>query len=378
MGGKSGSAPQALNYNDYSRLLQQQGASNVGQFNYALGASRTNSTTPYGRTYWRQTSDTPGSSTPGTPDSWSGSGGSAQTAGSMGGSNGTTYKALEAGDVSPFTPGAGTSSGALPSDFGNFNYGNPGTWEQVQELSPEQQQIYDQSTQQQISRGNIANGMLGNLASTYSNPANYADQYTGATKQNVSYDQDAAKRYEDAYYDKSTSRLIPQQDRETQQLRDQLIQSGHQEGDEGWKRAMDQLDQRHQQALADARDQSIMGGQSAATQELSRALQSAQFGASEDTRAGQAQLQRIGLLGQDRSRQLNEYNAFNTGSQIYGSPFGSGTSSTPGLNGVDVTGSAQSAQQGMLGQWSANQAADASNTQGMMNTGLAAYALYLY
>jgi hypothetical protein len=211
------------------------------------------------------------------------------------------------------------------------------------------------------------------------------------------------------------------------QLNDRLLAQGANINDPRYKGAMDSFQAQRDRAMADARDQAIIGGGQEATQELQRGLmtedprfraaqsegqygygqamndwarqyglnqgerqfgynaglgerqfgfnagmQGANFDSNQQAQALNYALQKAGQQRLDRATPLNELSAFRTGNQVQlpGTP---GTASTPNLQGVDILGAANQGYQNQLGQWNANQAAGGNFMNGLF--GLAGSAM---
>lgn len=105
-------------------------------------------------------------------------------------------------------------------------------WTQTTTLSPEQQQLYDLTTQAQTTYGNIANNQLSAVAGQLSQPINtdYSAQREAAL---------AAQR----------ARLDPYYAQQEEALRQRLRNSGLTEGSEGWDREFRGFNQARNDAL---------------------------------------------------------------------------------------------------------------------------------
>jgi len=325
----------------------------------------------------------------------------------------------------PPTTGGGVSTpSSAPSSQAGFSSvyedaANQGPWTLVQELSPEQQRLYEQDLRIREAQGNIGEGMLGSVRDVYSRPAEYAGNlpdfnqisaptYTGKGSTDLSWQgpsyrtsldsRDAAER---ALYNRALRYAEPQMQKEEQALHERLLAQGFNVGDPAYQRAMDELAQRRERVFADARDAAIIGGGREATEELQRGLGAeqarfgagvtaedlnarlaqamfgagmtgAQFGSQERNAALQHALQRIQLQQQDRARLLNELNAFRTGQQVQ-LPNLPAQFSTPGLQGIDLLGTARQGYADQLGAYNAEEAASGGFLSGLM--GMAGTAL---
>ena len=157
------------------------------------------------------------------------------------------------------------------------------------------------------------------------------------------YDAGTRQRAEDALYARSTSRLDPQWDRAEQRSHERLLGQGFNIQDEGYRSTAEDLGRQRTDAYADARNAAIAGGGQEASQELERALQSAEFGQRSD-------LANIDVRNADRDRIARELQTlmpnFNAGG---------GGGGVPGLASVDVMGAGQQNYQNQLGTWNAQQ-----------------------
>ncbi len=377
MGGKS-SPPPAPNY---AEIIPLQERSNINQFNTMLNASRVNSITPFGRQTWYRPGEYP-------------SGGQV-----------TVPKPPASSQVAPASadPGPEPPRAQAKQKASYEDEANKGPWTLVQELSPEQQRLYEQDLRIRQGQGDIAEGMLGNVSRIYGTPVNFADrlpefervnapEYTGRGSSDLAWQGpgyrtsgDTREAAEQALYSRQTRYLDPQMQRQEQALHERLLAQGFNVGDEAYRRAMDDFAAQRERAYADARDAAIAGGGREATEELQRGLAAeqarfgaglstedlnarlaqalfaarmsgAQLGQSERDRALQHALQSINLSQQDRARALNEMNAFRTGQQVQ-TPGLPAQFSTPQLQGIDHLGLANQTYQNQLGAYNAQQAA---------------------
>lgn len=268
--------------------------------------------------------------------------------------------------------------GAAPTYSGSADQA---PWTAVQQLDPAQQYLYNQDLRIRGGQGNIAEGMLRNVGETYSQPANFAEQlpdyqrvnYGGPFyRSNVNSRDDA----EQAIYNRQMRFMYPDYQQREKDLQNQLLSQGLNIGDDAYQRGIGEFQAQRDRAMADVRDQAILGGGTEATQELQRGLMTAQpwfqNQQSEQNRALQWALQNIGTQQQDRSRLLNEMNAFRTGQQIQ-TPGLPAQFSTPNLQGIDQLGLANQTYQNQLGSWNANQASNSGLMSGLF--GLAGTAL---
>ncbi len=125
------------------------------------------------------------------------------------------------------------------------NNPRPGDYTRLTELSPEQQQLYNQQTGNQLSAGGLASQQLSDLS---------------GGQQGM---QDALYRRATQYYDQRFG------DQE-QALRSQLLNSGLAEGSEGYSRAMRDIGQQRDASYADATDRALAGANQSSNDAIAR------------------------------------------------------------------------------------------------------------
>ena len=354
--GKAGSPPQGV---DYNTLIPLQTAANKDQFNYTLGQSRVNTVTPYGSQTWSRSPYTDNNAYYTALNRWQQANGQPVTPGpSLAPSHGPTMHILETGDapgsgVPGGDPGVGTgdaggSSGSgaggpndvnnsnvntgsggqntgsgsmpLPSDFTNYN------WTQTQQLSPEQQKLYEGDVGQKLSTQDIIARILGGAGQRFGAPVDFSgltpggSQMTasgnpvssvGTTSQDrysplagalsgfsdkigglnpLSINKDAA----DASYQSSARYLDPQVQQQQSQLEARLAQQGFVPGTPAYDQEMNQFRMANERTYADARDRATQLGATVGNQafgnsmqglqaQIAAALSGANFGQGQDT-----------------------------------------------------------------------------------------------
>jgi hypothetical protein len=215
------------------------------------------------------------------------------------------------------TPGSNPNAVPLTFDEGAFREGLknkptptvPGqdVWTQTTTLSPEQQRLLDLTTQAQTTYGNIANNQLNAVSDTLSKPVD--TDWESYRKQALTA---------------QMSRLQPDYDRQQEQLRQRLINSGLTAGSEGWQREMDQQQRGYNDALLQA-----------------------------DLRAGDTVGQGIQQTAALRSMPLNEASALLSGGQVQVPQLQNSPQTQ--VAPTDVLGAYNTQYQGQLAQWNANQ-----------------------
>lgn len=236
-----------------------------------------------------------------------------------------------------------------------------GKWSLYQTFSPEQQAMYEQDNRIKMGRGDIAEGMMGNVQNTYGTPFNAADKFN---PQNLSYDQNSRQNASDAVYRMNTRYMDPQYEQDETRLHDRLTAQGFNMQDAAYDNSMDKFAQDKERAYAQARDAAYAAGGQEATDELGRAKTSADYN-------NQNQVQDINFMTQDRSRPLNELSAFQTGSQLQLPQF-QAQYNTPQLNSVDRIGAANQNFQNQAGIYNSQMASKDNMMSGLMGLGSAA------
>lgn len=163
------------------------------------------------------------------------------------------------------------------------------TYTQTTEYSPEQQAIFDKTTQAQTNLADLAIGQSDNLKSIVENPFEFNNQ-------------DAANWA----YDLAQQRIAPQQEQQRQALESRLINSGIRPGTAAYEREM----MRFGQNVTDQNNQlALTGRQQAFNEQL-----------------------------QTRGQAFNEMASLLTGSQIQGPNTGFSATPQSSVAGVDYTG----------------------------------------
>lgn len=199
---------------------------------------------------------------------------------------------------------------------GSLNYSQIGTWadgtprfQATTTLSPTQQSIYDQSTNNQQAIGRIGGEQIGRIGDLLGSPVNIGNEATEAR-----------------LYDLGSRRLDPQFAQRRTELEDQLNNRGIRLGSEAYNSAVGNFDQ----ARNDAYNQLLLQGRGQAVQESLT----------------------------ERNQPINEITALMNGSQVSQPNFAS--TPTPGVAPVDYTGTVNSNYQGALQQYNTqNQANNA-------------------
>lgn len=253
---KGGGSPPAPA--DYIGAAREQGAQNIEASRVGAALNRVNQVTPYGSTTYRRVggnSGAPMNVLP-MPESTPGQSVSASPVSNEQGPFGLPANWRNGGDSSSLSAALGrvvrgNSSSSQPYDPSQDQ------WEQVTQLSPEQQSIFNQQQGNQLALAQLAQNRTGQ-ASSQVPLATYDPGDFGAQRDQVS----------DTIYKAGAKYLDPQFERRGESERARLLNSGNMEGSEGWKNAMTDFDQSRQSAYGDLRDRAIVAG----GQEQSRLL----------------------------------------------------------------------------------------------------------
>ncbi len=255
------------------------------------------------------------------------------------------------------------------------------TYRQDINLTPQGQELYDQQRRQDLALGNVAQGMLGQVGSSYQNAINtqgLPGLYGGADLSKLpgligggdltTMRQNA----QDALYANNTRYLDRQYDRAEDQLRTRLYNQGITDtGSEAWRNAMADFNQSKEQAYNAARNDAISGagteaqrlfGLSAGARQqlLGEQLQNSQFG-------NQARGQGLSELLALRNQPLNEFNALRSASQVQMPSFQG--MYMGGAGAPDYQGAVNTAYQGQLNAYNAQQAGSNSLLGGLFGLG---------
>jgi len=209
-------------------------------------------------------------------------------------------------------------------------YGNP-TWTATQTLSPAQQQLLDYQNQASIGLGKLAGKGLGYVENMLQTPFDVSK--LPSTGFNPS------QTYQEAYM----QRLAPQLQQGRERLQQQLANQGIDIGSEAYDRAMMQQAQRENDLLAAATTQGFGVGQ----------------------QARQTALQEQAYL---RNEPLNTLSAVRTGAQVQGPQFVNSAQQAT-TAGPDLLGAAGMQYNAAMGDFNAQQAAQANLNAGLMGLG---------
>lgn len=202
-------------------------------------------------------------------------------------------------------------------------------YSQTVSLSPEQQQLYNKTTQGQNTLADTAIGSLGNVQRNFSQPFSLRnDPTTSDFGTQIKGAQDAAYRSQTQYLD-------PQFAEGQQALDSKLANQGLQVGGEAYDKAQGDYGRQKQAAYQSARDAATTAGANIQNQGFNQGLQGA------------------GLQFAEYNQPLSTYNALMTGNQPTNPTFGN----VPGVNqaNTDVAGITNSGYQNQLSRYNASQ-----------------------
>lgn len=198
-------------------------------------------------------------------------------------------------------------------------------------LSPEQQRLYDQNTQQSIGLSNLAGDLQNRVGSTLNQPLPTSGDFTT--------DMNAAR---DAFYNNQKQFLDPQFAQGQQQLDAKLANQGITNGSEAYNNDQNSFARQKQSAYDTAQQNAILQAPGNAQQLF--ALNSAQ-----------------------RSQPLNEFNALRSQSQVTMPTFGA--TNQVGAQPTNTAAITQQAYQNSLNPYNAQIAANNQTTGGLFGLG---------
>ncbi len=251
--------------------------------------------------------------------------------------------AMSHGNVStPF--GSQTFTGRVDPKTGATIY------DQQIQLSPEQQQLYQQQNQQDLALGNVSQGMLTQVGDAYSQPFSTAGmpQMYGADDLEGS-----RKEVSDALYRRQAAYLDPQYQQRDTAMRTRMANQGITEGSEAWNNAVDEFERARAFEDGQARDSSIAAG----LDEMR--------GLSDISTRNRNMAMSEALT--ERAMPMNEFNALRTASQVDVPQFQN--PGTPNIQPTDVSGNQWNSYNSALNVWNTRAAQNGNFMSGLMNLG---------
>jgi hypothetical protein len=231
-------------------------------------------------------------------------------------------------------PTVNTPLGSVSYSVDTSNPNQPTSTQNIS-LSPQQQQLYNNQTQQSIDLSNLANQLAPNVASALNQP--------NTTPQNIT---DLSNQAQNAYYNSQMAYLQPQQQQAQEQLDNQLANQGLSPGSQAWNAAEGNLSRNNTFANQQAMNSAITQGPQVASQ-------------------------LFGLTSAAQTQPLNEYNALRTGSQVQ-MPTSQGTNASAAAP-TNTAAIAQQGYQNSLNGYNQSIASSNNTTNGIF--GLAGAAL---
>jgi hypothetical protein len=241
-------------------------------------------------------------------------------------------------------------------------------WAQTTELNPESQRALDAQMGLTTGRSELGASLFPRMQDEFGNAMDWS-QFRGPGDVVDPGQLDSSEKYrqsaEDAIYGQWADRALPQQARDTENLRTQLYNTGLREGDQAYDEEMRKLRESQGDQMAQAQYRATTGSGTEAQRMLGMdaQAQAQNFGQGMTASNYETQLrqQQIAEEMQKRGFSLNEINAIISGQQV-------GMPSMPGFNqaqrseGNQALQAAQLTGQAELDRYNAKQQA----TQGMM------------
>jgi len=227
-------------------------------------------------------------------------------------------------------------------------------WSSNINMTPEGQALFDAENRNKAGISQLSEQGMAQLGDVFGNKFEL-DQNRPTYEGPGTYGENRQKTM-----DAMLARVNEQTEQDRDNKRSQLIAQGIPPGSEAWKREMDQINEN----LTDARQQAEIAATDQAGREYQSSLAGAeqQYGAQTDERSRMIQ-----ELLMNRQTPLNEYNAFQTGSQVNMPQFGAyGQQQTTA--GPDYTGAAAAQSAYDMGGYNAGVAGNNAllNTAGML------------
>ncbi len=345
---------------DYRGAAEQQSAASQWLAQFQTAANRPNVSTPWGSMSWTR------AGAGGTP---------AMGAAGMAGTGATP---AARGEARPGVRGAvdrimAQRTGSAPGGGGPYAedpYAAGGGWQMNVELSPEQQAALEAQQRIGVQRSDIAEGLLGDVASQQG-PLDFSGlpEVPGFKMAG-----DPTKAREQAYeatYGRMKSRLDPQWEQRQNQFEAQLRSQGltPETNPDVWNQRMSEFTRGRNDAYTTAMESATQMGESAASGEFGRGLAASQAGFQQGLTSRQ---QALAEMLQKRGWSLNEVNALLSGQQVEPPSFPGFTQAGTG-QAPNYMGAAQAGYQGQLDQYAIQQAMMQSLMSGGGNLAAAAF-----
>jgi hypothetical protein len=243
----------------------------------------------------------------------------------------------------------------------NFTNNN---WSFHQNLSPDQQRLFDANTQSQLQRSGLLEALTKRVGESTQDPFRPdLPEFGQAPGDPQEYGSNAA----DAMYRQQTRYLDPQIQQQQSAQEARLAEQGFVPGTPAYETAMSNFRDNNARTYADARDRSIGQGAAVGNQWYSQALQGGQF---QNQTRQQALMEALQMRGQP----LQELLSLQGGTQAI-PPNLPAQYSVPGMSAPDVMGATGQQYQGQLGAYNAS-TAGANQTNNALLSALSSYAMY--
>lgn len=239
----------------------------------------------------------------------------------------------------------------------------------TQTLSPEQQQLYDKNN---AARNRFADALSTNQPFSFNAPDSQYSVNQGQIQNSVDPSNDQTRNHvEDSLYNRSTSRMDPQFQRQEDQLRTRLTNQGLNQNDEAWKNDMTSFNNSRNDAYAGARNDAVQQGGAEQSRLLNNQLASGNFANQAQQQGYNQNLSSANLNNQERQNALAEalqlrQQPLQEQSQLFGLSQGQ-TPTFQGYSGTQVQPGNYAGAIDSLGNYNADlynaRAAQAGNTQ---------------
>ena len=214
----------------------------------------------------------------------------------------------------------------------SWDQGADGEWTQNVNLNADSQAALDSQLGLQRGKSDLAGGMMGRLEDEFGEQMDWS-KFGNQTDLNFNPDE-LRQRAEDASYDRSTSRLDPRFEQESQALEVKLRNQGLGAGDEAYDNAMANQGRTKEDAYANARNDATLTGRAESAQAYGQQQGQADY-------ANKLRQNQISEEMKKRGTSLNEMNAVLNGQQV-NTPQFENFSEAGRAQATDYSGAAQS------------------------------------
>ena len=274
--------------------------------------------------------------------------------------------------------GSGSTFTPLGNQTSTYRGKDPATgapiWDTNISLSPDQQQLFDQQSKQNLQLGDFANNMLNQVSGAYGSPMLAPNpglmtslNTSGLSGMPAQGDlMGDLQNTQNALYDRQKGFLDPQFQQGQSGLDAQLAAQGITQGSDAYNNAQNNFARQKEFAYGQARDAAIAGGgaEQSRLNDMASSNRAQQFaelmagGQFQNDAAAQQLSQALTL----RDQPLNEFNALRSASPVAMPQFGN-TGGGGGISPTDISGNMWNAYNGNMNAYNAQQATANSNTQ---------------